>query len=148
MRRACAAPRRVVAYIHRALYCTSPALSLTTLAQQLPSPGCTARAQEWSRPKPSERPDVFPDLERLETPLPQKLPGDPELPEDEEWDEQQRKKSDLDPDKKPPEVPPGEEEGDEKEKDKKKKKKKEDEDEEEEGEDLEEGEEEGPLPEE
>ena len=61
--------------------------------------------QEWVTPKPSKRPDIFPDLEKLETPLPNKLPGDPEMPEDEEWDEKQ--KTLPEPDKAPPE--PGEE---------------------------------------
>jgi hypothetical protein len=61
--------------------------------------------QEWVTPKPSKRPDIFPDLEKFETPLPNALPGDPELPEDEEWEEQQKKLPE--PDKKPPE--PGEE---------------------------------------
>jgi hypothetical protein len=44
-------------------------------------------------------------LEKLETPLPNKLPGDPEMPEDEEWEE--KKKKLPEPDKRPPE--PGEE---------------------------------------
>ena len=77
--------------------------------------------QEWTPPKPSQRPDVFPDLEKLETPDPVKLPGDPEQPEDEEWAEEQKKKPDNDPDKEPPE--PGEEPEEEDEKKKKKKKK-------------------------
>lgn len=88
--------------------------------------------QEWISPPPSKRPDIFPDKEDLETPLPNKLPGDPEMPEDEEWAEEQKKKGDNDPDKEPPEEWP--EEGDEKEK--------------EEDSDDEEDEEEGPKPEE
>lgn len=64
-----------------------------------------AHVQEWVTPKPSKRPDIFPDLEKQETPLPNALPGDPELPEDEEWEEQQKKLPE--PDKAPPE--PGEE---------------------------------------
>jgi hypothetical protein len=73
--------------------------------------------QEWITPKPSKRPDIFPDLEEFETPLPNRLPGDPEQPEDEEWAEEQKKKPDNDPDKKPPEW--GEEPEEEKEKEEK-----------------------------
>ena len=34
--------------------------------------------QEWITPQPSRRPDIFPEFEKLETPLPKPLPGDPE----------------------------------------------------------------------
>ena len=35
--------------------------------------------QEWMTPQPSRRPDPMPEFEKLETPLPRKLPGDPEV---------------------------------------------------------------------
>ena len=85
--------------------------------------------QEWITPAPSKRPDIFPEFETLEPALPKPLPGDPEQPVDEEWDEDQKKKPDSDPDK----VVPEEDEEDEE------KKKKEDEEKEEK---------EGPKPEE
>lgn len=59
--------------------------------------------QEWITPQPSRRPDIFPEFEKLETPLPKKLPGDPELPEDEE--EEQKEKEKEDPEKDPEEEP-------------------------------------------
>ena len=43
-----------------------------------------ASAQEWMTPQPSRRPDVMPEFEKLETPMPRKLPGDPEIPDEEE----------------------------------------------------------------
>ena len=33
------------------------------------------RLQEWMTPQPSRRPDVQPEFEKLEVPLPRKLPG-------------------------------------------------------------------------
>lgn len=35
--------------------------------------------QEWITPQPSRRPDIFPEWEKLETPLPKPMPGDPEV---------------------------------------------------------------------
>lgn len=35
--------------------------------------------QEWITPAPSRRPDIFPEFEKLETPMPKPLPGDPEV---------------------------------------------------------------------
>lgn len=36
--------------------------------------------QEWITPQPSRRPDIFPEFEKLQTPLPKPMPGDPEVP--------------------------------------------------------------------
>lgn len=68
--------------------------------------------QEWMTPQPSRRPDPMPEFEKLETPLPKKLPGDPEIPDEEEEEEEEKKKKDPekdDPDKEKPDAPPGEE---------------------------------------
>ena len=103
--------------------------------------------QEWTSPKPSKRPEIAPDLEKLETPEPVKMPGDPEQPEDEEWAEEQKKKGDNNPDKEPPQ--PGEEEEDEKDEDgkkKKKKKKRKDKEQEEDDEDEEKEDDDGLVP--
>lgn len=54
----------------------------------------------------------MPEFEKLETPLPKKLPGDPEIPDEEEEEEEEKKKKDPekdDPDKEKPDAPPGEE---------------------------------------
>eukprot|EP00747_Dinoflagellata_sp_TGD_P134140 gnl/TRDRNA2_/TRDRNA2_175282_c0_seq3.p1 gnl/TRDRNA2_/TRDRNA2_175282_c0~~gnl/TRDRNA2_/TRDRNA2_175282_c0_seq3.p1 ORF type:complete len:124 (-),score=2.02 gnl/TRDRNA2_/TRDRNA2_175282_c0_seq3:161-532(-) len=34
--------------------------------------------QEWITPSPSQRPDIFPEFDRLKAPLPPPTPGDPE----------------------------------------------------------------------
>ena len=48
------------------------------IRQALPSlPFCLL--QEWMTPQPSRRPDVQPEFEKLEVPLPKKLPGDPDV---------------------------------------------------------------------
>ncbi|KAL4518094.1 hypothetical protein Ndes2526B_g01469 [Nannochloris sp. 'desiccata'] len=60
--------------------------------------------QEWITPQPSRRPDIFPEFERLDTPMPKPLPGDPALPDEEEEEEEQKKK-------KNPDDPEKEEEG-------------------------------------
>eukprot|EP00879_Flechtneria_rotunda_P001063 GHRR01001201.1.p1 GENE.GHRR01001201.1~~GHRR01001201.1.p1 ORF type:complete len:156 (+),score=31.42 GHRR01001201.1:228-695(+) len=61
--------------------------------------------QEWEAPQPSRRPDIFPEFEKMERVfLPKPLPGDPEMPDEEE--EESRKRTEPgDPD---PEAPPGE----------------------------------------
>ena len=51
--------------------------------------------QEWERPAPGRRPDIFPSFSPIKPPLPQPLPGDPE---EEDEDEE---KEDEDPDKEP-----------------------------------------------
>ena len=62
-------------------------------------------------PQPSRRPDVMPEFEKLETPVPRKLPGDPEIPDEEEEEEEEKKKKDPDkddPEKEKPDAPPSE----------------------------------------
>jgi hypothetical protein len=46
---------------------------------QTPPPLGQSLLQEWITPQPSRRPDIFPEFEKLETPLPKPLPGDPEV---------------------------------------------------------------------
>lgn len=87
--------------------------------EKLETPHCAPRlagpcgsAQEWITPQPSRRPDTQPEFEKLETPLPRKLPGDPEIPDEEEEEEEKKKKKDpeKDPDQpEKPDQPPGEE---------------------------------------
>lgn len=42
---------------------------------------CVGR-QEWITPEPSRRPDIFPEFEKLKTPMPKPMPGDPEKPDE------------------------------------------------------------------
>jgi hypothetical protein len=46
-----------------------------------------APPEEWASPKPGRRPDIFPEFEKLKTPPPRPMPGDPPLIEPEEDDE-------------------------------------------------------------
>ena len=78
--------------------------------------------EEYVRAVPSRRPDIFPDLKEPKTPMPHKMPGDPEMP-DEEEEEKERKENPGEPGEKPE---------DEEEEEAEKKKKKKDDDEEEE----------------
>ena len=55
--------------------------------------------QEWLTPQPSRRPDTQPEFEKLETPMPKKMPGDPEQPDEEEEQEEEKRKKKEDPDK-------------------------------------------------
>lgn len=69
--------------------------------------------QEWLTPQPSRRPDTQPEFERLDpVPPPRKLPGDPELPdEDEEFEKQEKPAKpapEEDPDAPAPDGEPGE----------------------------------------
>ena len=73
--------------------------------------------QEWITPQPSRRPEPIPDFEKLETPRIRPLPGDPELPDEEEEEENEKKKKEpekdpddpeQDPEKPEPAKPPGE----------------------------------------
>jgi len=48
--------------------------------------------EEYVRAVPSRRPDIFPDLKEIKQPMPNPLPGDPEMP-DEEEEEQERKEN-------------------------------------------------------
>ena len=79
--------------------------------------------EEYVRAVPSRRPDIFPDLKEPKTPMPQKMPGDPEMP-DEEEEEKERKENPGEPGEKP-------EDEEEEEAEKQKKKKDDDEEEEE-----------------
>lgn len=61
--------------------------------------------QEWEAPLPSNRPDIFPEFEKMDRVfLPRPLPGDPEMP-DEELEESVKRTEPGDPD---PEQKPGE----------------------------------------
>jgi len=55
--------------------------------------------QEWMKPGPSRRPDIFPDFQPMKPALPQPMPGDPEEPE--EMEEEEGGDPD-DPDQEPP----------------------------------------------
>eukprot|EP00210_Caulerpa_lentillifera_P000484 g467.t1 len=57
--------------------------------------------QEWVTPQPSRRPDIFPEFEKLETPLPKPLPGDPEQPDEEEEIEKGKEKPKPEPEEDP-----------------------------------------------
>ena len=48
--------------------------------------------EEYVRAVPSRRPDIFPDLKEIKQPMPNPLPGDPEMP-DEEEEEKERKEN-------------------------------------------------------
>eukprot|EP00232_Nephroselmis_pyriformis_P020947 CAMPEP_0182868090 /NCGR_PEP_ID=MMETSP0034_2-20130328/9110_1 /TAXON_ID=156128 /ORGANISM="Nephroselmis pyriformis, Strain CCMP717" /LENGTH=141 /DNA_ID=CAMNT_0025000479 /DNA_START=32 /DNA_END=454 /DNA_ORIENTATION=+ len=47
--------------------------------------------QEWMKPNPSRRPDVFPEFKPID-PVPEfrPMPGDPEVPDDEEKEEEEK----------------------------------------------------------
>ena len=68
--------------------------------------------QEWTTPQPSKRPDTQPEFEKLETPLPKRMPGDPEQPDEEEEEEREKKKREQ-PDEDDPDKEEGEEEEEE-----------------------------------
>ncbi|KAG9449256.1 hypothetical protein H6P81_009221 [Aristolochia fimbriata] len=53
---------------------------------------------EWDRPKPSRRPDIFPQFSPMKTPLPPPLPADPPE-EDEEEEEKKEEEEEEDPEK-------------------------------------------------
>lgn len=64
--------------------------------------------QEWTTPQPSRRPDIMPEFEKLETPPPRKMPGDPEQPDEEEEEEKEKEKPEEEPEEQP-DQPPSEE---------------------------------------
>lgn len=68
---------------------------------------CCCSPQEWITPQPSRRPDIFPEFEKLDTPMPRPMPGDPEQPDEEEEEEEEKKKKPdkEDPDKDKPDEP-------------------------------------------
>ncbi|KAG8379943.1 hypothetical protein BUALT_Bualt07G0142200 [Buddleja alternifolia] len=45
--------------------------------------------EEWERPKPGRRPDIFPQFSPMKTPLPPPMPADP--PEEDEEEEEEKK---------------------------------------------------------
>ncbi|KAH9624067.1 hypothetical protein KSS87_001435 [Heliosperma pusillum] len=53
--------------------------------------------QEWERPKPGRRPDIFPQFSPMKTPLPPPMPADP--PEEDEDEEEKKDEDEEDPDK-------------------------------------------------
>ena len=65
--------------------------------------------QEWTTPQPSRRPDIMPEFEKLETPPPRKMPGDPEQPDEEEEQEKEKEKPEEEPEEGQPDQPPSEE---------------------------------------
>merc|ERR1712032_440854 len=46
--------------------------------------------EEWTKPPPSRRPDIFPEFKPIKTPMPKPMPGDPE--EQDEEDEEDKEK--------------------------------------------------------
>ncbi|RYQ87351.1 hypothetical protein Ahy_B09g094859 isoform A [Arachis hypogaea] len=58
----------------------------------------TTTPEEWERPKPGRRPDIFPQFSPMKTPLPPPLPADPPE-EDEEEEEEKKEEPEEDPDK-------------------------------------------------
>lgn len=59
--------------------------------------------QEWERPKPGRRPDIFPQFSPMKTPLPPPLPYDP--PEEDEEDEEKKEEEEEDPEREEPDQP-------------------------------------------
>ena len=59
--------------------------------------------QEWERPKPGRRPDIFPQFSPMKTPLPPPLPCDP--PEEDEEEEEKKEEEEENPEKEEPEQP-------------------------------------------
>lgn len=59
--------------------------------------------QEWERPKPGRRPDIFPQFSPMKTPLPLPLPADP--PEEDEEEEEKKEEEEEDPEKEEPDKP-------------------------------------------
>ena len=53
---------------------------------------CCHACQEWMKATPSRRPDIFPEFKPLKPQLPQPMPGDPEVPNDEEEADEKRQK--------------------------------------------------------
>ncbi len=107
------------AHTHAPIHARAPLLSLSlslTHSLSLPLPHSPPFvSQEWVTPQPTRRPDTQPEFERLDTPLPKPLPGDPEAPDDEAAEEEERKrkkKKDPDDPDGPGEGEPGKEEPD------------------------------------
>ena len=60
--------------------------------------------QEWERPKPGRRPDIFPKFSPMKTPLPPPMPYDPPA-EDEEEEEEKKEEEEENPDQEEEEQP-------------------------------------------
>lgn len=52
------------------------------------------QSQEWERPKPGRRPDIFPKFSPMKTPLPTPLPADPPEEDDEFFEEREEEEED------------------------------------------------------
>mmetsp|Transcript_2268 Transcript_2268/g.3749 ORF Transcript_2268/g.3749 Transcript_2268/m.3749 type:complete len:162 (-) Transcript_2268:745-1230(-) len=102
--------------------CSQPASHSLVERRRRRAQGCVVAAteeqrspldapQEWEVPQPSRRPDIFPEFEKMDKVfLPKPLPGDPEMPDEE--DEESRKRTmpgDPDPERKGGEPPEPEE---------------------------------------
>ena len=61
-------------------------------SRQRPLACILSNLQEWLTPQPSRWPDIFPEFERLQTPDPKPMPGDPEQPDEEEMEDEDRKR--------------------------------------------------------
>lgn len=57
--------------------------------------------QEWEKPKPGRRPEIFPQFSPMKTPLPPPLPADP--PEEDEEEDEEKREEEEDPEKEEPE---------------------------------------------
>ncbi|WZZ02912.1 hypothetical protein YC2023_088833 [Brassica napus] len=60
--------------------------------------------QEWERPKPGRRPDIFPKFSPMKTPLPPPMPYDPPAEDDEE-EEEKKEEEEENPDQEEEEQP-------------------------------------------
>jgi len=69
----------------------------------LESDGTLDFPQEWLKPGPSRRPDIFPEFTPIKPPLPQPMPGDPEEPEEDEDEEGEGDPENPDEQEPPPE---------------------------------------------
>ncbi|KAJ6435364.1 hypothetical protein OIU84_000539 [Salix udensis] len=55
--------------------------------------------EEWERPKPGRRPDIFPQFSPMKTPIPPPLPYDPPEEDEEEEEEKKKEEEEEDPEK-------------------------------------------------
>ena len=77
---------------------SSASVGLTTVCGSMGS-----FEQEWLKPGPSRRPDIFPEFTPIKPPLPQPMPGDPEEPEEDEDEEGEGDPENPDEQEPPPE---------------------------------------------
>jgi len=62
--------------------------------------------QEWDKPRPGRRPDIFPQFSPMKTPLPPPMPADPPEEDEEEFEKkegEEEEEEEKDPDKEDPE---------------------------------------------